>query len=395
MNQFNYQALPGRRIRQWHNRTRRSQQRRGGMIVLVATSLVVLLAFAALIVDIAWISVIQTEAQVASDLSTRGALNSFVNDHSEDPYDVRVERARAVGETIYESVTIGQSTLDIDPEEFKFGFDLEDGFVEDDRFANAVRLNLDKVKADGFRLFFAPIFGTDSYDAGASTTVSFTPIDVVLCLDISRSMAWAVGNNQGPGGVTIDIPPVPGSRWLALVDAVESFLEKADERSPSLRISLVTFGGGVRRRVDTPWDKTRTRVETDLEFIGAARNSIDTRMDFISSSVLGWTTPIREALSLTHDVFLDQSSSEGVRRVVILLSDGAATTGSPIGTASDLAAEGVIINTIYFSGSSQGRAPMQQIASIAGGLALDADSKIELDQAFNQILSQLSVRIVE
>ena len=72
MNQFNYQALPGRRIRQWHNRTRRSQQRRGGMIVLVATSLIVLLAFAALIVDIAWISVIQTEAQVASDLSTRG-----------------------------------------------------------------------------------------------------------------------------------------------------------------------------------------------------------------------------------------------------------------------------------------------------------------------------------
>ena len=65
------------------------QPRQGSIIVLTAVSLVIMLFFAALLVDVAWMSSIHSEAQLASDISTRGALTAFVNDTSKDSYAVR------------------------------------------------------------------------------------------------------------------------------------------------------------------------------------------------------------------------------------------------------------------------------------------------------------------
>jgi len=66
-----------------------AKQRRGSMTVLGAFSMVILLAFAVILIDIAWMSVIQTEAQVASDVAARGALTAFINDKSKDSFKVR------------------------------------------------------------------------------------------------------------------------------------------------------------------------------------------------------------------------------------------------------------------------------------------------------------------
>ena len=375
----------------------RSTHRDGAVAVLMAFSLVMLLAFAVLLVDVAWMSSIQTEGQLATDIAARGALASYVGDRSTDSFDARVRKAQAVGETIFESTTVGRDSVDIDPEAIRFGFRTEeDGFVEGGRVANAVRLDLPNLKPGGFGLFLAPIFGNQTFNTSPSSTVASNPIDVVLCLDMSRSMAWSVGANMPPPGIpSIHIPPGPGSRWLALVDSVRVFLDKAEDQSPSLRIALVTFGGGVRERVDTVWDDTEARIETNLNFIGAARASIDSSLEFISANTLGWQTPTRQSLEISRDLFDQQSPSIGVRKVIILLSDGAATTGSPVTIATELADQGTTINTIYFSGDPQGVAPMQEIANLGGGVALEAVNTIELDQAFDQILSSLSVSIVE
>ena len=161
------------------------QHRNGSVIVLTAVSLVVLLIFAALLVDVAWMSTIQSEAQLASDISARGALVSFVNDRSNDSYDVRVARAQAVGETLFENITVGSRPIDIDASSFVFGV-VEDnaGFQENDTFANAVNLELLNVEPNGFNLFLAPLFGVDNFNTSPSTTVSFRPIDIVLCLSL-------------------------------------------------------------------------------------------------------------------------------------------------------------------------------------------------------------------
>lgn len=374
----------------------RRQQRRGSVIVLTAVALVIMLIFAALLVDVAWMATVQTEAQLASDASARGALTAFVSDRSDDSHAVRVEKAQKVGETIFESMKVGRSTLDIAPTAFDFGVRTEDGtFAKNSRHANSVKVDLPNVNEEGFNLFLAPMFGVDKFNTSPRSTVTYRPIDVVLCLDISRSMAWRVDANKAPVSVgTIHAPPVEGSRWNALVDSVELFLQKAEDQSPSLRISLVTLGGGVRNTVDTPWDATMTRVETEFEYIGAARSDIESSLNMISNNVLGWQTPTQQALELTKTIFANESF-DGVEKITVLLSDGRATTGSPNNAAVGLKTEGVTVHTIYFAGDPRGESELAQVSAAAGGLALSADNEAELNDSFSQILALLSVSLVE
>ena len=84
---------------------------------------------------------------------------------------------------------------------------------------------------------------------------------------------------------------------LICFGSVDLFLSKAEGRIPSLRVSLVAFGGGKFFVTESPWDTTSSRVETGLEFIGAARPKIDERMDFISAHTLALLTPIKEGIA--------------------------------------------------------------------------------------------------
>ena len=376
----------------------RNPQRSGSIIVLTAVSLIVLLIFAALLVDVAWMSSIQTEAQLASDISVRGALSSYVNDRSTDSYDVRVARAQAVGETLFENTVVGRGTIDVDPTSFVFGVRDEAGTFSPSStdFANSVRLDLPNIRPDGFGLFLGPLIGVDTFNTSPSSTSTYDPIDLVLCLDISRSMAKEVGSNNAPNGDT-DLPPAPGSRWRALEDSVNVFLQSAESQAPSLRIALISFGGGRFNRVVTPWDEERTRLMNGFDFIGANRSNIEDSLAFISSNTLAADTPMRQALELSRTVF-QQNSLETTGKVCILLSDGRAThsTGDPLPAATALAQDEVTIHTIYFAGSdTAGLTQLQAIANEGGGLALNADNEQQLDDAFKQILSLLSVSIVE
>ena len=374
------------------------RERHGSIIVLTAISLVILLIFAALLVDVAWMSSIQSEGQLATDISARGALTAFVNDRSTDSYDVRVARAQAVGETLFENTVVGRDALDVDPQSFVFGTRDQNGVftASTTDFANSVRLDLPNVNPDGFGLFLAPLFGVDIFNTSPSSTAAYDPIDLVLCLDISRSMVRSVGSSALPPTATsLTDPPAEGSRWLTLVDSVDDFLEKAEDQAPSLRIALVTFGGGVNNKVVTPWDGEPTRLQNGFDLITPARNDIDVSLDFISNHPFAVRTPILEALGLTQTVF-QQGSSDNANKICILLSDGRATTGSPIAATTKLAQDGVAIHTIYFSGGdTEGRDQLEAIANEGGGLALNADNEDQLDNAFNRILKLLFVSIVE
>ena len=137
-----------------------------------------------------------------------------------------------------------------------------------------------------------------------------------------------------------------------------------------------------------------TRVQNPFDFIGPAQGAINTSLQFISDNVLAFDTPTKEALQLTQSVF-HTGSSENTTKICILLSDGAATTGSPTNAASLLSQTGVTIHTIYFAGRDEGRAELEAIAMAGGGVASNADDQIGLDQAFSQILSSLGISLVE
>ena len=172
-------------------------------------------------------------------------------------------------------------------------------------------------------------------------------------------------------------------------------MQSAESQAPSLRIALISFGGGEHRRVFTPWDEDETRLMNGFDFIGANRSNIEDSLDFISSHPLAIQTPTKEALELSRTVF-QQNSLEATGKVCILLSDGRSNTGDPLAAATALAQDEVTIHTIYFSGGEPvGPAELQAISNEGGGLALNADNEQQLDEAFKQILSLLSVSIVE
>ena len=143
-----------------------------------------------------------------------------------------------------------------------------------------------------------------------------------------------------------------------------------------------------------PWDSSSTRIETQFNFVGPARSEIEDSLDFITDNVLGWTTPTKQALELTKTNF-DTNSSTHVKKIAIVLSDGLATTGSPVRAAEELAADDVTVHTIYFAGNSGGYGQLQTISEAGGGLSLRADNEDELSASFDQILALLSVRLVE
>ena len=81
--------------------------------------MIVLLALAMLLVDVAWMSVIQTEAQVASDLAARSSLTAYANDQSGQDFDYRKARAQRIGELVFESSNIGRGSIDISPDDIQ------------------------------------------------------------------------------------------------------------------------------------------------------------------------------------------------------------------------------------------------------------------------------------
>ena len=384
-------------------RLRFRKQRRGAMIVLCAVSMIVLLALAMLLVDVAWMSVIQTEAQVASDLAARSSLTAYANDQSGQDFDYRKARAKRIGELVFESSNIGRGSIDISPDDIQLGVQDSDGTIAQDRgFANASLVDFPTV-GNGFGFFLAPMFGHDRFDTGARSLASYSSVDIVLCVDMSRSMVRVPGSGAIPPGATLispnanlaDHPPLPGSRWVAANDSIVLFLNKAEVQAPTLRVGMVTFGGGERKRVDSPWDDSATRVSADLDLIGQGqKNNINSALDFITNNTLGINTPTLEGLELSLQ-HLQARSNKQTDRMIILLTDGRPTSGDPLPTANDIAAEGITIHTIYFSGGRDSADDLKALSDAAGGLNLRPDNQTELDNAFDQILALLSVRLVE
>lgn len=386
------------RPRSFRRPTVHRRQRRGAMMVLCAVSVVVLLAIAALIVDGAWVSVIRTEAQVASDLATRSTLTAYMLDRTDDQFDQRKRRAQRIGEHVFEQSHIGQTSVDIDSSDVKLGLQTVDGgFDESKNFANAALIDLPQVDDKGFGLILAPIFGHDFFNTSARSKAAFRPLDVVLCVDMSRSMVFLPGAEEvPPPNGSLHEPVVAGSRWLTAVESVNSFLDKAKQDVPAIRAGLVSFGGGVHHIVDTPWDDNAARTMTDIAPLARVNGNIRANLNDISTHPLGWTSQILEGLGKSYNLLQAQSSPE-VQRVIILLTDGSTAEGEALAlpVAEAIGEEGVIIHTVYFSPQPGTKASVAALSEAANGLALTPNSKEELDEALDYILATLSVRMVE
>ena len=165
--------------------------------------------------------------------------------------------------------------------------------------------------------FSAGIFAVmNPRTAGAGSKETRKGIDVVIALDVSKSMLAA------------DLPP-------NRLERAKQFVIKLLDEMPDDRVALVLFAGKAYLQMPLTTDHGAARL-----FVSSAT----------PEAVPQQGTVISEALTMSTNVF---NAEERRFKSVILISDGEDHDEQALQTAKDLAEEGVMINTIGI-GSPEG-----------------------------------------
>lgn len=135
----------------------------------------------------------------------------------------------------------------------------------------------------------------DAEKTTTTTIVNTKPIDAVLVLDVSGSMAYDIGQDSGNSY----------ERLNALKTAVKGFISKTAETSPKSRIAIVTFSTTAQKKID---------------FISADQDGIRQLISQVDQLGADGGTRQDKGLELANRL-ADQSNS-GNAVQVILFSDG-------------------------------------------------------------------------
>jgi len=155
-----------------------NDRRRGGIAVLSAVMMVILLAMAAFAIDLGFVATVRTELQRSADagaLAGAGAL----------PYGP--EAAADAARQYVSANSVGG--VSVNPEDIEIELGTWDPvtytYVPGSELPTAVRVRVDRNNGG---LFFGPVLGESSYNAAAESVATFQPRDIMLVLDYSASM---------------------------------------------------------------------------------------------------------------------------------------------------------------------------------------------------------------
>ncbi len=376
-------------------------RRNGAILPLMALIISVLLIFIAIAVNTNWMLLTRSESQAAADLASLSAL-SFYSENLDSPD--RVVDSRDLGAEILRLNGQGEQLAS----RVSFGFlenpaDHNPNFLKNENKITAVRIEPDLNRR--IPLFMGGLLGKDEVSITAQSVSAFQPIDVVLAIDASRSMNGADQQNREsgeypPGGTTNHEPPLPGSKWFAMTDAVEEFLNLVEESNPNARIGLVTFGGGLTSKVPSPLDDLAVRSELPIQSIELRNQITDKLRSYQSFPALGLGTFIFDAIHESLDM-IETGNPKG-DRFIILLTDGQQFTGGegrkifrpPPSVAAERARDkNIKIHTINFR--LVANSELLDVADVSGGDSFDAADGDELRVAFRELIKKFKLRLAD
>ena len=378
-----------------------SSNRRGAVLPIIAVALVAILLIVALTINSNWFLYSQINAQNSADIAAHAALVRVLDDTQ---VNGRIQRARDLGEELY-NLNYDRPGANFDGNQIRFGSiaDLSSDnpqFVENSSDSQAVSAVFvdEPTQTREVGVFLSNILGgPEQVNIVADATVSSRQIDIVLCLDASRSMNRLPQAKKAfpPGANSIHEPPVAGSRWFELVDTVEFFMVALKDINPNSRVGLVTLGGGLEHgSVHSPLDAEWARIEHGLvtAISPQAADIVDTMNSYSQMPALGLGTSHYDGIVQSLDNFGTGNSS----RHIILLSDGLQVTQDmrpdalvAAGTARN---QSVTIHTISFGGNF---GAMTDIANETGGLNFTAVDEDQLRDAFTNLLARFRVQLVD
>ena len=217
-------------------------------------------------------------------------------------------------------------------------------------------------------LFFGSIFGLKNFRPRSEAIVAVQPLDMVLCVDASGTMSHVMSSDAIPSGGTSDVPSA-GSRWYALLAALNPFFTAVKQQNPTINVGLVVFGG---------MGPAGSAKNTSLPPAVVAQTFVDsTKYSRITSTLssagklgLQGSTDITAGLRTAVDLLKTKGRS-GAKTLIVLMSDGDQntpryTTAAPEVAAGEAAAFGATVHTMLI-GPDDAEPRMRAIASIGGG----------------------------
>ncbi len=381
------------------------RDRRGAVLVLFGILIVVIFAMIAFAVDVAYMQLVRAELRAATDAAAKaGALELRLTDGNG-------AAARTAAIAAAARNTVGGKPLTLNGSEIELGRSVYSGdgtyqFVANQTPYTSLRINSNLTPNSAMgsvRLFFGNMMNTSTFAPQQIAAASQLQQEIVLCLDRSHSMCFDMS------GVSWSYPPLvqrllypitanpdPNySRWAALDRSVDTFLSILRSQRTQPRVGLVTWGSDIGRNTVEflRTGRTEVAVRRDVD-ITSNYGLIESAMNsWMSNPMLGGTN-MAAGLDDAIQVLTAPGVSTMANRIIVLMTDGDWNQGrSPILSANDAAAAGVMIHTIGMLNNDQ--ATLQEIARITGGEYIYAADDEGLEEAFRKIARMLPVALTE
>lgn len=198
----------------------------------------------------------------------------------------------------------------------------------------------------------------EAYVEGNTKIVaSSKPLDIVLVLDVSGSMAWEMGNRDNT------------KRIVALKNAVNAFIDKVAEKNTSdgkmvgHRISIVKFAGSKTNNVGDNTDRIGDNYSQIVKNLTAVNDAGKTALTTAVNALKpAGATRADYGMQLAKDELEKNSTGQSRDKVVVMFTDGSPNSlsgfdnevaSSAISAAKDLKDTGVKVYTIgIFNGAN-------------------------------------------
>ena len=205
-------------------------RRQAATLVLVVILLPVLFILAGFAINISYLQLVQTEAQIAADASASAAGHVFAVTNDK-------KAARAAATAVAAKNRIGGKILPLQASDFEFGVATRASVNQPYNFTvaatgNSVRLTTRSlstgVGGDIAPLF--PLFGSViQFRPNRTSTCTQLDLDIAIIMDRSGSMAYSSSEISAyppkpinaPSGWTFGNPVPPNARWLDAIAAVQ------------------------------------------------------------------------------------------------------------------------------------------------------------------------------
>ncbi len=364
--------------------------RSGGMLVLIALTLPLVLIMAAFALDVAWMQLVRTELRTATDAASRAGAKQLSLQQNE-------AAARVAAKDAAQRNLVAGSPLVIRDPEIVIGTSRQSNSTSRFVFSpggtqlNAMRITGSRTASSAggpVALFLGQVMGVPHFQPVQVATSTQLDRDICLVVDRSGSMMQGLTSRSIPGD-RCDPPHPTLSRWGGLNNAVAGFLDELVKTAQFEQCGLVSYSSAGTSCTIT---FTTSDINTQLDF---DYQPIRDEMARLSSQPVAGRTNIFSGIENGIRVLTDARARPFALKTMVVMTDGRHNIGAePIVAAREAARKNIKIHTVTFSDEAD-FARMRAVADATGGKHFHAPDAAALESIFREIASTLPVLITE